>query len=510
MTSMKPIAAKPSPVELIAGARSRLALIAATRALIYGLAPAITAFAIAPALAPINDWAGSRFGYELAQPTLIDLRVGLVAAGLVALALGAASAAIAWRRAHDYISAAERVDTIVNARQEILTLATLTDPSSSANSATSAVPSGAKRPALFPILWQRACTYLANFSPARAFRFDLGRPLMRGSALSLAIVAILAVAMMALARPPSPEAAQALRLREMAREIETTSPTESGRALAKALRDTATVLENPKLPPEQKLKLLAELTNDLQRIKPPNSPQTKAPHDKSAKGSSGGTGNSGNGGEGAGSGQGKGTGGDKAEAKGSGTGKNNDQQMAALEKELSQAKERIENESAPGDKSMPKPEAGGSNGNAAAPGKSPNQPGAANRPDDSAQNQRPKPGENAPPSDKSGQGGEKTANDDKGSTKGDTRLGQFPAPVRYERFYKPGEHGPPIEIKDARYVVFRLPSGATPGAGGKAVLDTGRPEASTPYSNAPLTAERLEASPDERQLVPPRYRDLIQ
>jgi hypothetical protein len=510
MTSLKPTSPKPSPVELIAGARSRLALIAATRALIYGLAPALTAFAIAPALAPINDWAGLRFGYELAPAALIDLRIGLVAAGMIALALGAASAAIAWRRAHDYISAAERVDSIVNARQEILTLATLTDPSDSANSASSAVPSRANRPALFPILWQRACTYLANFSPARAFRFDLGRPLMRGSALSVAIVAMLAMAMMVLARPPSPEAAQAQRLREIARAIETTSPTESGRALAKALRDTATVLESHKLPPEQKLKLLAELTNNLQRIKPPNSPQIGNPHDKLAKGSSGGSGNSANGGEGAGSGQGKGSGGDKAEAKGSGTGKNNDQQMEALEKELSQAKERIENESAPGDKSMPKTEAGGSNGNAAAPGKNPNQPGAANRPDDSAQNQRPKPGENAPPSDKSGQGGEKTANDDKGSTKGDTRLGQFPAPVRYERFYKPGEHGPPIEIKDARYVVFRLPSGATPAGAGKAVLDTGRPEASTPYSNAPLTAERLEASPDERQLVPPRYRDLIQ
>ncbi len=508
MTSPKPTSPKPSPVELIAGARSRLALIAATRALIYGLAPAITAFAIAPALAPINDWAGLRFGYELAAAALIDLRIGLVAAGLIALALGAASAALAWRRAHDFISAAERVDSIVNARQEILTLATLTDPSRP--DADPARSSGANRPALFPILWRRACTYLANFSPARAFRFDLGRPLMRGSALSLAIVAVLAVAMMALARSPSPEAAQARRLRDMARAIESASPTESGRALAKALRDTATALENPKLPPEQKLKVLAEVTNDIQRIKPPNSPQTGKPHDKSAKGNSGGNGNSGNGGEGAGSGASKGTGGNNVEAKGSGTGKKNDQQMAALEKELSQAKERIENESAPGDKSMPKAEAGGNNGNAVAPGQNPNQPGSANRPDDSAQNQRPKPGENAPPSEKSGEGGEKTANDDKGSTKGDTRLGQFPAPVRYERFYKPGEHGPPIEIKDARYVVFRLPSGATPGGGGKTVLDTGRPEASTPYSNAPLKAERLEAAPDERQLVPPRYRDLIQ
>ena len=341
---------KPSPVELIASARSRLALIAATRALIYGLAPAITAFAIAPALAPINDWAGLRLGYELAPAALIDLRIGLVAAGLIALALGAASAALAWRRAHDFISAAERVDSIVNARQEILTLATLTDPSRPE-------PILPGPPARTGPRCSRSCgVALALTSrisrPARAFRFELGRPLMRGSALSLAIVAVLAVAMMALARPPSPEAAQARRLRDMARAIESASPTESGRALAKALRDTATALENPKLPPEQKLKVLAEVSNDIQRIKPPNSPQTGKPHDKSAKGNSGGKGNSDNGGEGAGSGASKGTGGNNAEAKGSGTGKKGDQHMAALEKELSQAKERIENESAPGDKSM--------------------------------------------------------------------------------------------------------------------------------------------------------------
>jgi hypothetical protein len=30
-----------------------------------------------------------------------------------------------------------------------------------------------------------------------------------------------------------------------------------------------------------------------------------------------------------------------------------------------------------------------------------------------------------------------------------------------------------------------------------------------PYTNAPLKAERLPASPDEQQLVPPRYRELI-
>ena len=39
--------------------------------------------------------------------------------------------------------------------------------------------------------------------------------------------------------------------------------------------------------------------------------------------------------------------------------------------------------------------------------------------------------------------------------------------------------------------------------------DTNRPTASVPYANVPLKAERLYATPQERQLVPPRYRDLI-
>jgi len=499
-STSRPTDSRRSPIQLIAGARARLALIAATRVLIHGLAPAITAFALAPMLSLINEWAGLRFGYELAPPILSDLRIGLIGAGLIALGIGAAWAALAWRRAHDFISAAERVDTIVNARQEILTLATLTDPGRT---------SGANRPTLFPILWRRACTYLASFSPARAFRFDVGRPLMRGSALSLAIVAVLALSMLALARPPSPDAAQARRLRDLVREIESSSPTDSGRALAKALRDTAAALENPKLPPAQKLKMLAEVTSDIQRTNPPNPPQNGTPHGKSAKGNSGGKGDSGSGGEGGGTGQGKGTGGNNALANGQGGGKKNDTRMAALEKELSQAKERIENESAAGDKSMPKPWGGEKSGKAVAPGQNPKQPGSANQRDESAQNQRPKSDANAPPTDKSGAGGEKMADHDKGSDQGDTRLGQFPAPVRYERFYKPGEHGPPIEIKDARYVVFRLPSATTSGSG-KTVLDTERPEAGTPYSNAPLKAEKLEATPDERQLVPPRYRDLIQ
>jgi hypothetical protein len=47
------------------------------------------------------------------------------------------------------------------------------------------------------------------------------------------------------------------------------------------------------------------------------------------------------------------------------------------------------------------------------------------------------------------------------------------------------------------------------GNGGKTVLDTDRPTATTAYVNAPLAPTSDDAPPDERQLVPPRYRDMI-
>jgi hypothetical protein len=494
----------PNPVEVIGAARARLAMVAAAEAAIRALSPALTAFAMALALAPLNAWTRLRFGYELAPAMLANLRAGLAAAAVLDLALCGILALIAWRRTNDYLGAAERVDEIVGAHQEIVTLATLTDPANP--------PAEYRRSPLFPILLTRAAGYLAKFAPERAFRLKVLRPARRGLAVSIASLVLLAAAMMALMRPPLPEAAEARKLREMARVLEASSTTGEGRALARALRDTAVALENPTLPPEQKLKMLAEVTNDVERMKPPPPPpNTGKSGNKSGKGSGNGQGESG---KGQGKGEGKGTGpgqneSGKAQAGGSG-GKQNAPQIAELESELSKTRQRIENESAPKDKSMPKPSAGEKSGNNLAAGANPTKPGSMNRPDAEAEKNRiPKPGENPPPNSKSPEGGKETAKNDKGSTKGDTHLGQFPQPVSYERFYKPGEHGPPIEIRDARYVVFRLPE-AIAGGGGKTVIDSNRPAASTPYSNAPLSEQRLEATPEERQQVPPRYRELIQ
>jgi hypothetical protein len=89
-------------------------------------------------------------------------------------------------------------------------------------------------------------------------------------------------------------------------------------------------------------------------------------------------------------------------------------------------------------------------------------------------------------------------------------LGDFPKAANYERFYKLGEKGPPIDIRDARYVVFRMPAAVVSAGGeGKTVADASNPSASVPYTNVPLKEGQATASPDEQQLVPPRYRDLI-
>jgi hypothetical protein len=96
---------------------------------------------------------------------------------------------------------------------------------------------------------------------------------------------------------------------------------------------------------------------------------------------------------------------------------------------------------------------------------------------------------------------------DQGSSQGDTRLGEFPTPAKTQRFSKGGSDA--LSIHDARYVMFRLPTVNPVGPGGTTVIDPNRTKATAPYVNAPLKETSSDAPPDERQLVPPRYRDLI-
>jgi hypothetical protein len=158
----------------------------------------MTAFGLALALGPVDDWTRIRFGYELAPSLATDLRAGLIAAASIGLVLCGGLAIRAWRRAGDYVSAAEQMDAIVNARQQVLTFATLTDPSRPRSPGEPSV--------LFPILRRTVADYLARFDSRIAFPIRPARPLRRGSAVAFAVALLFGIAMMALVRPPSPEA----------------------------------------------------------------------------------------------------------------------------------------------------------------------------------------------------------------------------------------------------------------------------------------------------------------
>jgi hypothetical protein len=489
-----------NPVEQIVAARRRLKWVAAVRAGLALFIPALTALILAAALGPIGSATWERMGLVLAPARLGALRLALIDVGVAALAGCALLAWRAYREADDFLDAAGRLDDAVNGHQEIVTLASLADP---------AGPQAqrAERTPLFPLLWQRAVDYLERFDPNRAFAFEVRRPLKRSLPIAAAMVVVFAAVALALMRPPTAEQLQARKLRAAAQQL-ADSPSPADKELASKILATADAMENPKLPPQEKLERLAEAMRELQKQRQQgSSPQQSA---KNASGSGSGKGNSGKGsGQANGQGNGQGQGAGNGEGKNQGQNEQNsngpksDQQIVELRNDISKAQAQIETGSG-ANKNASKP-GQGEKGNALKPGKNPNEKGPSPQPDAMAQGNIPRPDTSA-----KGQmpkGGANSAKNEKGGH-GDTHLGEFPVAENFQRFYKPGE-GPPIEIRDARYVVFRLPTEVVSASGGKIVLDPNRPTASVPYTNVPLKAERLDATPQERQLVPPRYRDLI-
>jgi hypothetical protein len=447
------------------------------------------------------------------------LREILFAVAAAVIAAGAILALRAYRSALDFVAAAEQVDRAVQARQEILTFATLADPDRAETAKTDRSP-------LFPLLWRHAIGLLERFDSIKAFPLALGRPLARSSMIAAMLAAVMILATMGLVRPPSREQAMATRLREIAREIEATSTDPTDRAIAGAASAAADALENPNIPPEQKIKKLDDAMRGLEQQKKGDGGNKKGAGtgggSQAAKGKGNGQSQGGNQGQGNGSG-----GSDKSNQPGNGAGKNQqgknngsnnqngaqsgkqDKNSAELQKELAKAKAQVETDAAnspktdankPGDDTKP--------GNAPKSGGTPDKKGSAPNPDSTRPGNVPKSSaaaqQNVPPT-----GGARNSTKDMGSNLGDTHLGETPVAANYQRYLKPGERGAALDIHDARYVMFRLPNSATVGPGGKTVIDTNRPTATTAYVNAPLKETRDQTTPDERQLVPPRYRDLI-
>jgi hypothetical protein len=471
-----------NPVEQIDLARRRLKRIAVVRAGLTLAIPALTALGLAAGFDQIRAGTWERMGYQMAPQVFVEVRAALLAAGLI---LAAACGWIAWRayrRTDDFLNAAEQIDAVVGGRQEIITLANLADP-----------PTGEQarslRTSLFPILWQRATRYLERFDASRAFRFEIRRPLLRSLPIAAALVIALAAAAMALVQIPSAEQLQARKLRDVAREI-AESPAPGSRELSSRIRAAAQALENPKLPPEEKIAKLNELMHELEKQQRLSS--SSGTGNQQGKGSGQGNGSSG---QGSGGGQGSGPG------EGSNpNGPKGNQQMIELRNDLSKAQAQLEAKAA-SQSNTPKAGEGG-NGTTLKPGKNPNEKGPSEELKLTGKANLPKPEERG----QSQSGGARNAGKDKGE-QGDTHLGEFPSAEKFQR-YTIGK-GPAIQVRDARYVLFRLPTEAVSSNGGQVVPDQGRPSATVPYVNVPLKAERLEVPPDERQLVPPRYRDLI-
>jgi hypothetical protein len=516
------------PVELLGQAHRRLALIAAARAVAIWIIPACAALALAGLFDQIGAATWGRLGYELAGGYALALRIAMLAAGIAMLGAGAIRGWLAWR-ATDFVTAAGQVDDAVDAHQQVLTLAALSDPRH---------PEALQeRGALFPVLWGHATAMLASFDPKRAFGLEVGRPLGRSSIFTAVAIVLVALATLALINRIAPDQLAARKLVELAREIGNTA---AGNGPAQEIIAAAERVEHSALPPEQKLQQLADLTKQLkqQQQQEKQPPPGKAPKNKSAqnqtgKSSSGsGTGKgqaknaegngTGEGGksQGAGNGSGKGTG------QGSGKDQNSkqdanaehkkdqnqktNQQLAQLQDQIAKAQAQIQAEKAknPGPKNQP---GGKDKGSASKPDKNGDQRLASVDQQGKGNNKMNQPGGTGGQQPNGQKPGDKNSTTP-GGTKGDTHLGEFPAPVPYQHFYRLGEHGPKLAVQDARYVLFQLPEAVASSAnGGKLMLDTGGPHATTPYVNVPLDQSRpLEVAPNEQQLVPPRYRDLIQ
>jgi hypothetical protein len=503
----------PNPVEILMSARRRVALVEAARAACYAVVPALVAVALAVTVRPLGALTWERWGYALApeRAAMVEHAM-LMVAGLAAL-LGAALAIRAWSHTNDFILAAGEVDDAVGGHQQILTLATLANPARPQ-------PPPSERSPLFPLLWRAALGFLAGFDPRRAFPLALGRPLVRSSAFGMILGVVMILATLGLVRPPTPLQATAERLRALASEIASTSTDSSDLALASEVRGLADSLSNPNLPPEKKIEQLQQVMKEVERRQKEQKQNGSGAKASKSSGSGGSSPSPESKGESKGKGQGKGTGAGTAEgssSSGKGTGKNqqgktgnNNQkregQSIELQKELAKAQAQVETANANNPSPENKPGQQEAKSAAPKPGSNPNEKGGA----------QPNPNQpgNIPQQGAAGQknipqpGGNRNAQQDKGSNQGDTKLGEFPAPAKFQRYLKPGEKGE-LNIHDARYVMFRLPSATPIGAGGTSVIDKSRPKATTAYVNAPLKESGADAPPDERQMIPPRYRELI-
>jgi hypothetical protein len=479
-----------NPIKIILAARKRIANLAVIRILLHAAFPLVAMLAIAIAFNLLNGLAFDYFGYFMDGASVRLFQISLFSMAVVGLLTTAGFGWRAWLSASDFISAADQIDRCVNGRQEVVTLASLCEP------ARSEAPH--RRSQLFPMLWEHVSASLGRLDPSSSFELEVRKPLIRSSILAVVVIMASGAVAFGLMIPAGPTRIVSRRLQLLANTIGGSAPGLAQQQLAAAVDDVANDLVNPKLPPQQKIAELRSIEQELHRFQVQNS------------GSQAGRGNSSGVGDGRGEGQGasrSGNGlGDSRSGTGVGKAGKGTQQLIELRDDIAKAQAKLQQEADSGNQ-------------------------AATARNDSSKDVEPthKPGNNP-----NRQGGQNSANGtgqvpqtqnvasakmplgksalpratDQGSM-GDTHLGEFPKGGNYQRFYKSGERGATISVRDARYVTFQLPSEIESAGNGVVVADNSRPRATAPYTNAPLKPQRLTASPDEQQLVPPRYRELI-
>ena len=483
-----------NPIAIVASSRKRIARLAAIRILVAAALPFGVTVAIAIALNRLNVLALDNFGYLIdAMPARL-FQSSLLLLVLVEMIVAAVLGWRAWSYNSNFVRTAEQIDQCIGGQQEVITLASLADPG--------LTEVAHMRSPLFPVLWARVATSLETFNPRLAFVLEIREPLVHSIILAAVAILILGTAAFALMSRPSPAQLVTRRLQLLAKTISASSGA-SQQQLAAAARDVAQDLTNPKLPPQEKIAELQALEQELHRLQP----QHQSTHQSGSNSSGGSRGEGSGNGEGGGSGSASGMSSGKS-AFGSGTGKSGqaDHDVVELHNDIAKAERKLEQEAGSvRNGSSTENKSSTSTGAAPKPGSNPSRQAGQDSAKGSGQVSQPQTLTDAKSPSGQSLGSQRN---DRGSM-GDTHLGEFPKAGNYQRFYKLGENGPTINVRDARYVTFRLPTELESVGEGAIVPDSARPRATTPYTNAPLKQQRLSLSPDEQQLVPPRYRELI-
>jgi hypothetical protein len=477
-----------NPIKIILSARKRIANLALIRILLHAALPLAATLVIAIASNLLNGLAFDFFGYFMDRAAARLFQILLFSMTAVGLLTTAWFGWRAWLSASDFLRAAEQVDRCVKGRQEVVTLASLSEPASS--------EAAGMRSPLFPMLWERVSASLGAFDPSSSFELEVRKPLIRSFISAVGVVIASGAVAFALIIPADPTRIVSRRLQLLANTIGESASGLAQQQLAAAARDVANDVVNPKLPPQQKIAELRSIEQELHKFQARNS------------GSHAGRGNSSGNGAGKGEGEGSGSGNGHADSQGAGVGKEGkgNRQVIELSTDLAKARAKLQQQADSGNKTATARNDSSKDIQAAQkPGRNPNQQGAQNSANGSGQVPEP---QNVASAKMPFGTSARPRPTDQGSM-GDTHLGEFPKGGNYQRFYKLGERGATIDVHDARYVTFQLPTEIESAGTGAVVADNTRPRATAPYTNAPLKPQRLRASPEEQQLVPPRYRELI-